>query len=234
VRPGRSSGARSGSEFLSWFVDVVDNLAVAWCESSLRASARSERTIEDCLGFLLYAPLSPFRKEEGGKVPCYPRWAPNMVFPVSFYRVIRVDARAPFDKGQLVAQRRAPKVPAGDLLDPDPFDRVRGLGASLRWDSITNRSRWSRKCPRVPRERSLSLGHVTDDPGSSLTLRALGRLSNPFEGPAFEPLISKGLGARVLWGGCRTPQGATFEPLISRRARGLSVFWVRPRTRGCP
>jgi hypothetical protein len=24
----------------------------------------------------------------------------------------------------------------------------------------------------------------------------------------------------VLWGGCRTPQGTTFEPLISRRARG--------------
>jgi hypothetical protein len=24
----------------------------------------------------------------------------------------------------------------------------------------------------------------------------------------------------VLWGGCRTPQGATFKPLISRRARG--------------
>ena len=35
--------------------------------------------------------------------------------------VIRVDARAPFDKGQLVAQSRAPKVPTGDLLDPDPF-----------------------------------------------------------------------------------------------------------------
>jgi hypothetical protein len=86
------------------------------------------------------------------------------VFPVSCYRVIRVDARAPFDKGQLVAQRHAPKVPAGDLLDPDPFDRVRGLGASLRWDSITNRSRWSRKCPRVHRERSPSLNHVTDVP----------------------------------------------------------------------
>jgi hypothetical protein len=56
--------------------------------------------------------------------------------------------------------------------------------------------------------------------GSSLTLHAMGRLSNPSEGPAFEPLISKGLRARVLWGGCRTPQGATFEPLISRRARG--------------
>jgi hypothetical protein len=25
----------------------------------------------------------------------------------------------------------------------------------------------------------------------------------------------------VLWGGRRTPQGATFEPLISRRAQGL-------------
>jgi hypothetical protein len=53
-----------------------------------------------------------------------------------------------------------------------------------------------------------------------MTLHALGRLLNPSEGPAFEPLISKGLGARVLWGGCRTPEGATFEPLISRRARG--------------
>jgi hypothetical protein len=49
----------------------------------------------------------------------------------------RVDARAPFDKGRLVAQRRAPKVPAGDLPDPDPFDRVQGLDASLRWDSVT-------------------------------------------------------------------------------------------------
>jgi hypothetical protein len=51
-----------------------------------------------------------------------------------------VDARAPFDKGRLVAQRRAPKVHVGDSLDLNPFDRVRGLGASLRWDFITNRS----------------------------------------------------------------------------------------------
>jgi hypothetical protein len=51
--------------------------------------------------------------------------------------VIRVDACAPFDKGRLVAQRRAPKVPAGDLLDLDPFDRVRGLDASLWWESVT-------------------------------------------------------------------------------------------------
>jgi hypothetical protein len=67
MRPGRSPGARSGSEFSRWFVDVVNGSAVAWCESSPRASARSERTIKDRLDFLLYAPSSPFRKEEGGK-----------------------------------------------------------------------------------------------------------------------------------------------------------------------
>jgi hypothetical protein len=162
---------------------VVNNLAIAWCESSLRASARSERTIEDCLGFLLYTPSSPFRKEEGGgNAPCYPRWVPNMVFPVSCYRVIRVDTRAPFDKGRLVAQRRAPKEPVGDLLDPDPFDRVRGLGASLRWDSITNRSRWSRKCPRVPWERSPSLGHVTDIPRVITDSACSGAAVEPFRG----------------------------------------------------
>jgi hypothetical protein len=50
-------------------------------------------------------------------------------------------------------------------------------------------------------------------PGSSLTLRVLGRLSNPFEGPAYEPLISSGRGAQVLWGGCRTlPRGQPSNP----------------------
>jgi hypothetical protein len=41
-------------------------------------------------------------------------------------------------------------------------------------------------------------------PESSLTLHALGRLSNCSEGLAYEPLISSGHGARALWGGCRT------------------------------
>jgi hypothetical protein len=161
--------------------------------------------------------------------------------------VIRVDARASFVRGRLVAQRRAPKVPAGDSPDPDPFDRVRGLDASLRWDSVTNRSRRSRKCPRIPRKCSSSLDHVSDVPrviphsacsgaalepfrGPSLQTpdqlwarspSALGWLSNPSEGPTFKPLISNGREARVLWGGCRNPsEGPAFEPLISRRARG--------------
>jgi hypothetical protein len=109
-------------------------------------------------------PFVAFPQGGGGNAPCYPRWAPNMVFPVSCYWVIQADARALFDKGRLVARRRVPKVLASDLQDPDPFDRVRGFGASLRWDSITNHSWWSQKCPRVPRERSPSLDHVTDVP----------------------------------------------------------------------
>jgi hypothetical protein len=63
-----------------------------------------------------------------------------------------------------VAQRRALKVPAGDLPDPVPFDRVRGLDASLWWDSVTESLLLVSKCPRVPRERSPSLGHVSDVP----------------------------------------------------------------------
>jgi hypothetical protein len=51
MRPGRSPGARSGSEFLRWFVDMVNSLAVAWCKSSPRASPWSERTIKDRLDF---------------------------------------------------------------------------------------------------------------------------------------------------------------------------------------
>jgi hypothetical protein len=78
--------------------------------------------------------------------------------------VIRVDARAPFDKGRLVAQMRAPKVPAGDL--PDRSRLIGSEGSMPPSDGIPlqNRSCGSRKCPRVPRERSPSLGHVSDVP----------------------------------------------------------------------
>jgi hypothetical protein len=63
MRPGRSPSAWSGSEFLSWFINVVNNLAVAWCESSLRASARSKRTIKDRLGFY----CTPLRRLSAGR-----------------------------------------------------------------------------------------------------------------------------------------------------------------------
>jgi hypothetical protein len=86
--------------------------------------------------------------------------------------VIQVDARAPFDKGRLVAQRRAPKVPTGDLPDLAPFDWVRGLDASLWWDSVS-----------VARASAMYQTY----PESSLALRALGRLSNPSRGQPSNP-----------------------------------------------
>ena len=124
MRTGRSPGARSGLKLSGWYVDAVNGLAGAgFCESSPRASAQGERAIRDRLGFFTYAPASPFRKEEGGKAPCCPRRAPNMVSPVSCKRVIRVDVRAPFVGGRLWGPETRPKVPAGDLPDPVPWRR---------------------------------------------------------------------------------------------------------------
>ena len=54
-------------------------------------------------------PCVAFPQGGGGKAPCCPRWAPNMVSPASCRQVIRVDVRAPFVRGRLEAQRRAQK-----------------------------------------------------------------------------------------------------------------------------
>jgi hypothetical protein len=62
---------------------------------------------------------------------------------------------------------------------------------------LQNHSCWSRKCPRVPRERSPSLGHESDVPRVIPRSACSGATVEPFEGPAFEPLISSGRGARV-------------------------------------
>jgi hypothetical protein len=110
-------------------------------EPGLREQPPSPRTErEDDQGqtrLFIYAPTSPFRKEEGGSAPCYPRWAPNMVSPVSCDRVIRVDVRAPFVGGRLGARRHAQKYLRVICRTRSPGDGVRGLVASLRWDSVT-------------------------------------------------------------------------------------------------
>jgi hypothetical protein len=66
MRPGRSPGARLGSEFLRWFVDVVNSLVVAWRESSPRVSARSERTIKDRLDFYCMSLRRLSARRKGG------------------------------------------------------------------------------------------------------------------------------------------------------------------------
>ena len=116
-------------------------LSTVWPEPGLREQPPSLCTgREDDQGqtrLFTYAPTSPFRKEEGGSAPCYPRWAPNMVSPVSCKRVIRVDVRAPFVGGRLGAQRHAQKYLRVICRTRSPGDGVRGLDASLRWDSVT-------------------------------------------------------------------------------------------------
>jgi hypothetical protein len=54
-----------------------------------------------------------------------------MVFPVSCWRVIRVDARAPFVRGRLEAQRHAQKYLRVICRTRSPVDGVRELDASL-------------------------------------------------------------------------------------------------------
>ena len=72
MRPGRSPGAWSGSEFLGWFVDAVNSLAVAGLREQ-PLSPCTEREDDQGLSRLLsYAPSSPFRKEEGGKSAMLP------------------------------------------------------------------------------------------------------------------------------------------------------------------
>jgi hypothetical protein len=63
---------------------------------------------------------------------------------------------------------------------------------------LQNRSCWSQKYPRVPRKRSPSLGHVSDVPRVMPRSACSGAAVEPFEGPAFEPLISNEPEARVL------------------------------------
>ena len=110
-------------------------LSTVWPEPDLREQPPSLRTGREGgqgqTRLFTYAPTSPFRKEEGGSAPCYPRWAPNMVSPVSCKRVIRVDVRAPFVGGRLGAQRHAQKYLRVICRTRSPGDGVRGLDASL-------------------------------------------------------------------------------------------------------
>jgi hypothetical protein len=72
MRPDCSPGAWSGSEFLGWFVDAVNGLAVAGLREQ-PSSLCTEREDDQGLSRLsLYAPLLPFRKEEGGESAMLP------------------------------------------------------------------------------------------------------------------------------------------------------------------
>jgi hypothetical protein len=67
MRHGRSSGSWSSSEFLGWFVDAVNDLAVAGLREQPPSLCMEREDDQGLSQLLLYAPSSPFRKEEGGK-----------------------------------------------------------------------------------------------------------------------------------------------------------------------
>jgi hypothetical protein len=87
--------------------------------------------IKDCLNFY-YTPLRRLsaRRKGGGSAMLPSEGAEHGVSSELLTSDLS-GRRAPFDRGRLVAQRRAPKVPAGDLPDSVLFDRVQGLDASL-------------------------------------------------------------------------------------------------------
>jgi hypothetical protein len=66
MRPDCSPGAWSGSKFLSWFVDAVNGLVVAGLREEPPSLCMEREDDQGLSRLLLYAPSSPFRKEEGG------------------------------------------------------------------------------------------------------------------------------------------------------------------------
>jgi hypothetical protein len=117
MRPGHSPGVRSGFKFSRGFVDLVNGLVVAWCESSLRASARSERTIKDRLDFYCTPLRRLSARKEGGESAMLPFGGTEHGVSSELLTGDPSGRPSPFNKGRLVAQRHAPKVPTGDLPD---------------------------------------------------------------------------------------------------------------------
>jgi hypothetical protein len=70
--PGHSPGAWSGSEFLSWFVDAVNSLAVAGLREQPPSPCTEQEDDQGLSQLLSYTPSSPFRKEEGGESAMLP------------------------------------------------------------------------------------------------------------------------------------------------------------------
>jgi hypothetical protein len=72
MRPDCSPGAGSGSEFLGWFVDAVNGLAVAGLREQPPSLCTEQEDDQGLSRLLLYTPSSPFRKEEGGESAMLP------------------------------------------------------------------------------------------------------------------------------------------------------------------
>src|SRR5690348_13109602 len=97
MRVGRSSGARSGSKFSGWYVDAVNGLAGAGFARAAPEPLHRARGRSGTDSTFLHTPLRRLSaRRRGGKRHVALGGRANMVSPVSCWRVIRADVRAPF------------------------------------------------------------------------------------------------------------------------------------------
>jgi hypothetical protein len=124
MRTDCSPGAWSGSEFLGWFVDAVNGLAVAGFARAAPEPLHGARGRSRTVSTFIIRPFVAFPQGGRGESAMLPSEGAEHGVSSELLTGDPSGRPCPFDKGRLVAQRRAPKVPAGDLPDPDPFDRV--------------------------------------------------------------------------------------------------------------
>src|SRR6187455_782996 len=137
MRTGRSPGARSGPKLSGWYVDAVNDLARAgFCESSPRASAQGERAIRDRLDFL-HTPLRRLSARRRGECAMLPSMGTEHGVSGELQAGNPSERPCPVRWGRLGAQRHAQKYLRVICRTRSPGDGVRGLDASLRWDSVT-------------------------------------------------------------------------------------------------
>jgi hypothetical protein len=65
MRPGSSPGAWSGSKLSSWFVDAVNSFGRSRVREQPPSLCTEREDDQGLSQLLLYAPASPFHKEEG-------------------------------------------------------------------------------------------------------------------------------------------------------------------------
>jgi hypothetical protein len=66
MQPGSSPGAWSGSKLSGWFVDAVNSFGRSRVREQPLSLCTEQEDDQGLSRLLLYAPVSPFRKEEGG------------------------------------------------------------------------------------------------------------------------------------------------------------------------
>jgi hypothetical protein len=138
MRAGRSPGVRSGPKFSGWYVDAVNGSAGAGFARAAPEHPHRARGRSGTDSTFLHTPLRLLSaRRRGGSA---------MLPSVGAEHGVSGELQAGNPSGRLCPIR------SGSEGSMPPSDGI----------PLQDRSRWSRKCPRVPRERSPSLGYVSN------------------------------------------------------------------------